>query len=473
MSQPASAPPPPARQAAVVAAAPAPPLPTTPAPVPAPPRLAGGARPAYPTAAAVRGTASVGTWVRGKASGVPGQMRVLGALAAAAAVLFGVVGAWNLWSSAQSLGRAGVNTEQVVRIQSIYADVLRADADATNAFLVGGLEDPAQRADYEASVRRASAAITEAASAQPADRAALAALNSALQDYTSLVEQARAYNRQGLPVGNTYMTSASASLRASAVPPLEALLQANTARARGELGASGSAWPTVVTGLLAMATFALVGLWLARRTRRYLNVGLSAGALAVLAALVAAFVVFAGIGSDARRVTDNQLAGTLALTSSRTAAFDARANESLGLIRRGQASANENAWKARDVEVTGRLSALGEVSWFGGSGTSRDLSGAWTAYQKAHAEVRKLDDAGTWEAAVTKATAPGETPRTTFAAFEKSSAAAVEGFQSALVNDVQGPAGRAQVTALILLLAGLAAAVLATRGIAKRVEEYR
>ena len=43
-------------------------------------------------------------------------------------------------------GRA--NTDQLVRIQAIQTNVVQADADATNAFLVGGLEPPAQRADY-------------------------------------------------------------------------------------------------------------------------------------------------------------------------------------------------------------------------------------------------------------------------------------------------------------------------------------
>jgi len=415
----------------------------------------------------------VTTWVKGKASGTPGRMRMLGAMAAIAAVLFGAVGAWNLWSSAQALGRAGATTDQVVRVQSIYADILRADADATNAFLVGGLEDPAQRADYEAALKRAAGTIATAAAAQPADGAALAALNAALQDYAGLVERARAENRQGLPIGNTYMTSASSGLRAAAVPPLEALLQANAERSRDELSAAGSSWPTLVTGAMAVVVLALCGVWLARRTHRYLNVGLSAATLTVLGGVIAGLVVFGGIAADARKVSTNQLAGTLALTSARTAAFDARANESLGLIRRGQASANEVAWAKNDGAVTTNLSALGAVTWFGGTSSATELSQAWTAYQKAHTEVRGLDNAGTWDAAVAKATGAAETPRTSFAAFEKASASAVDGFQAALVKDVDGPATRALVTAAVLLLAGLAAAVLVTRGIAKRVEEYR
>lgn len=459
------------------AAAPPPVAAPSPAPTQARPAVLAptgqGARPAYPNAVVTPTKPRVTAWVKGKASGTPGRMRMLGAVAAIAAVLFGVVGAWNMWSSAQALGRAGATTDQVVRVQSIYADILRADADATNAFLVGGLEDPAQRADYEAALKRAAETIATAAAAQPADGAALAALNAALQDYAGLVERARAENRQGMPIGNTYMTSASAGLRAAAVPPLEALLQANAERSRGELSMAGSSWPTLVTGAVAVLVLALVGLWLARRTHRYLNIGVAAATVAVLGGLIAGMVIFGGIAADARKVSTNQLAGTLALTSARTAAFDARANESLGLIRRGQASANETAWAKNDATVTTNLSALGGVTWFGGTGSASALSQAWTAYQKAHVEVRGLDNAGTWDAAVAKATGATETPRASFAAFEKASASAVDGFQAALVKDVDGPATRASTTAIVLLLVGLAAAVLATRGIAKRVEEYR
>ena len=471
------------RGPAAAAAAVAPPPPSASGPgaetvapavaMPAP--AAGGVRPAYANSAGAPAKPRVGTWVRGKASGTPGRMRLFGALAAIAAIVFGLAGAWNLWSSAQALGRAGATTDQVVRVQSIYADVLRADADASNAFLVGGLEDPAQRADYEAAIKRAATTITAAASAQPADGVALAALNSALQDYAALVERARAENRQGLPIGVTYMTSASSGLRTTAVPILEALLQANTERSRGELGAASSSWPTLVAGVLAVLVLGLVSIWLARRTHRYLNSGLAGATVAVLVALIFGLVVFNGIGSDAKRVADNQLAGTLALTSARTAAFDARANESLGLIRRGQAGPFETLWKARDAEVTARLKALvGRVSWYGGSGTNaRALSTAWSAYEKAHAEVRTLDDGGSWDAAVAKATTATESPRTTFDAFQAASATAVDGFQSALTGDIEGPTTKARIAALVLLLAGLAAAVLSTRGIAQRVEEYR
>ena len=91
-----------------------------------------------------------------------------------------------------------------MRIQAIQTDVVQADADATNAFL-GGLEPAAQREDYTEAVSSAAQLVAEAAQHQPADGAALGALNRSLLDYTSQVEQARANNRQALPVGAQYL----------------------------------------------------------------------------------------------------------------------------------------------------------------------------------------------------------------------------------------------------------------------------
>lgn len=435
----------------------------------APPTAAGpaayGIRPSAP-APAER------SWLRELFAGTPGRMRLFAALASLAAVVFGLVGAWTLWSSAASLGKAEANTTQVVRVQAIVADLLRADADATNAFLVGGLEDPAQRADYEDAMGRVATAIATAAQAQPADGRALAALNVAVQDYAALVEQARAYNRQGLPVGAQYLTTASDGLRTTTLPILESLRVANTDRATGEFAAAGGIWVLLVVGLIAVLAITRVAVWLAGRTHRRFNVGLSAGHLLVIAALVVGVVILSGIGGEVRRIQDRQFAATLALTTARSAAYDARANESLGLIARGQASVKrEPAWKSASAEVTTQLESLSTAIPRPAGGT--DLAAAWKAYTVAHAEVRALDDSGRWDEAVAKATAATESPRTSFSAFDTASATELAGLQQALATDTGAPTGRALATAVAVLLAGLAAAALASRGIAQRVEEYR
>src|SRR6478672_5699893 len=108
--------------------------------------------------------------------GTPGRMRLFGLLGVIAAVLLGAVSANALVASQAAVERAANNTAQVVRVQSIHVDLLRADAVATNAFLVGGRESPESRAKYEEAMGRVASGLARAAAAQPADGTALGVL---------------------------------------------------------------------------------------------------------------------------------------------------------------------------------------------------------------------------------------------------------------------------------------------------------
>ena len=172
--------------------------------------------------------------IRSGLAGTPGRMRLLMALTAVASVVFGFAAAQGFAEASGALERADANTAQLVRLQAVHTNLVRADADATNAFLRGGLESAEQRQDYLDAVTQASRLIADAARAQPADNEALAALNTALIDYTGLIEQARANNRQGFPVGAQYLRNASTNLRAEALPLLENLVKANEDRVSQE-----------------------------------------------------------------------------------------------------------------------------------------------------------------------------------------------------------------------------------------------
>ena len=159
------------------------------------------------------------------------------------------------------------DTEQLIRAQSIKTDLLRADAIATNAFLVGGLESSTQRAAYDAALTSVTEQIAAAAEAQPADQAVLARLNTAVLDYASTMELARANNRQGLPVGSAYLRQASSDLRSTVLPLTDALVNANADRAVSSMG-SQHPWVLAVLGLLALAGLLVANRWIARRFRR-------------------------------------------------------------------------------------------------------------------------------------------------------------------------------------------------------------
>ena len=422
------------------------------------PAAAGGST-ALPRSSAALGSALEGT---------PGRMRLLAFLGAVVAAAVGLVGAMSLWSSAGALQRADHNTAQVVRIQGIYADLVRADADATNSFLVGGIEDADRRADYDASIDRVTKGIAAAAEAQPADNEALGQLNAKVQTYTSTVEQARVYNRQGLPVGATYLSNASALLRSDLLPIVKALADANKARADTEFDAASRLVTLILVGLGGLAVLILVMIWLARRTHRYLNPSLFIGTLVVLLALGVGIVTLAGVGSQVQAVRTTDFAFTVKLADVQTAAYDAKSNESLTLIARGSGANYENAWKAQSANI---LNLLG-----GGldNKTQDRLQGKWNAYKAQHEKIRAADDSGDWTGAVAQAldTKPGSA-NDTFATFTADVASTLDQYRQDTQNSLLSPVTWVTIIGWALLLMCVAAAILVLRGIGQRIEEYR
>ena len=128
-----------------------------------------------PEAAAPGRLDALSAAVREALAGTPGRMRVVAVLAVVVTLGFGLGAGQAFRSASGALERAGADAAQVVRVQDIQTNLVQADAAATNAFLVGGLEPAAQRTTYDEAVAEASALIAAAARAQPADGAALAA----------------------------------------------------------------------------------------------------------------------------------------------------------------------------------------------------------------------------------------------------------------------------------------------------------
>jgi CHASE3 domain sensor protein len=365
------------------------------------------------------------------------------------------------------LDRAAHNTEQVVRIQSIYADLLRADADATNSFLVGGTEDPAKRADYDASMDRVAKGIAAAADAQPADSDALGVLNGKVQTYATTVEQARVYNRQGQPVGATYLSNASATLRADLLPIVRTLADANKARADTEFNASSRLLTTILVGLAALAVLVLVMVWLARQTHRYLNPSLFVGTLVVLAALAVGMITLATVGGQVQQVRDTDFLYTVTLADARAAAYNAKSNESLTLIARGSGTQYEQEWQRLSTSLLASLSSLDDAK-------EAPLRDAWNAYVEAHKLIRADDDNGNWDAAVKKALDTSATSANgTFTTFTDKADATLGQYSANTQGSLLGPVTWVTLLGWLLLLMCVAASVLVLRGMGQRLEEYR
>jgi len=403
-------------------------------------------------------------------SGTPGQLRILAMLGVVVSLVFGVSAFSTFGSTDDALRRGEANTNQLVRIQAIHTNLVRADADATNAFLVGGLEPADQRADYTRSMAQASRLIAEAARAQSADGPALGALNSSVLSYASLVEQARATNRQALPVGARYLRLASAGLRSDALPILDALVKANEARVSAEFdNATGESAALIAPGVLALLVLIGGMIWLSWRTHRYINPPMAAATAAILVTLVVGAISLSAVSSRVSQVRDGSYAATRATATARIAAFDAKSNESLTLIARGSGSAFEKAWKSSSKVVTDESAAAAKLS-----GNATKMGALWANYHQTHNQIRKSDDVGAWEVAVSQATGSGPTSaNATFDAFDSSSGAALTSSSRSASDSLDGPRTWLPFAAWLSLLVGLAAAVSAWWGVSLRLEEYR
>jgi hypothetical protein len=437
-----------------------------PAPQPAPaPATTPAAR---PTPAAQGGDHALGSGredesARQQAAQTPTTLSRLRVAAIAVCLVFGAVTALQLALSWQANRTAASDTQQLIRVQGIKTSLLRADALATNAFLIGGLEPADQRAAYDEAVDQTVRAITDAAEAQPADRAALSALSSAVLSYTGDMELARANNRQGLPVGRGYLLQASGDLRSTALPIVDALINANSARSQDSMGAHHPWW-VFLPALIAVGLLYLGNRWIAQRFRRRFNVGLVLAAVTIgVVGIVATFVV-----NGQQNQNDDLTAGSFHAVvqgaTARTSANDAKANESLRLINRGSGQANEDAWVAAAKTVD---QALESDSTFSGPTDS------WTTYKSQHQDIVDLDNKGQWDDAVALATSTEDgSPSATFSDFDSRMQDLVGQAGASTTDELSNGNSVLLVLAVLSALAALVAAGFAASGVSRRMKEY-
>lgn len=393
----------------------------------------------------------------------PRRLRQLMVALVVGGLLFGLLGAVGLGLQAYALGKADENTAQLIRVQEIQTNLLTADATATNAFLVGGLEPPAQRETYDDAISNVNRLIVDASDAQPADAQVLQALNTQVNLYTVAIEEARANNRQGFPVGAQYLREASAQLRADALPILDNLVAANTERADQEMAATH---PLLfqIAGVVILVGYVLAMIWLARRFKRTINVGVLIAGITLLLSLIIGGIVVSATGSTVNNLRVGNFTDVTAAAEARIEAGDAKSNESLTLIARGSGAAFEKAWQESSAEVASQLEELGVD----------DLTRSWAAYHTVHVEIRKLDDGGNWDDAVAVATGTGaNTSNHAFNGFDAQLATYISDTARDTRNGLNGPGFALIIGGALIFVGGIVAAAFARRGVAVRLREYQ
>ena len=282
--------------------------------------------------------------------------------------------------------------------QNLYAALSAADAAAASAFLSGGIEAATIRARYQQALADAASALADvtAGTTDPDARTEVAEISARLAAYTGLVESARVNNRQGLTVGSAYLREASSLMRTSLLPGAERIYTRNLAALDEGQRAVGSL-PTVSLVLLVLA-LVMIGIGsviLLGRTNRQFNMGLVVAAAVVL--VVIAWIVVA-THLAAANIEDSRTEGTAKfgqIAKARILAQQARTDETLQLIGRGDISAGEKSFYGHIDELGTLLDAA--------PAAAKDGVQKWIA---SHRKQTEFYERGEYDAAVAQAIGP-------------------------------------------------------------------
>ena len=409
-----------------------------------------------------------------KGADSPTRLRLAMAVTVVVAIALSLGGWYAIDRRDTAIDDAARAAAQLIQVQDVRVQVVQADSIASTSYLVGGLEAADQRAEYDARLADAAGGLLVAVQgATTADADELEAVNEQLAVYAGLIEQARANNRQGFPVGAAYQRQAR-EVATSAVQSLRTVEQSTRRRVDDSMErASRASWLLVVTALLALAALLAGSWWLAMRWRRLINVPLAIAAAIVLLVLTVGTGVNARAVSRAGDAVRGPLSAADLVAQARAAGFDARSSEALTLINRGNGAAYETAWQLSANVVA---EALGQAC--GDYGVGCTAVNDFGAYADSHVTVRELDDGGDWDAAVALATvadpaASGPNPPADFAAFAQSSASDLDAYSSTAADAFDQADDSLGGLRLLVALAGLIVAVLAVNGYGQRLREYR
>lgn len=418
--------------------------------------------------------------VRRRLGRTPGRLALATAVLIVLGLATGVASAVGVRQRIDLINGATARTgELTVATQRLYRALSDADATAASAFLAGGVEPVAVRERYQRAIADAAAALTVVSGGRAGgDRgdAAIARITAQLPVYTGLVETARAYNRQGVPLGGAYLREASGLMRERLLPAVQQLYEAVSEEldeVRGDAGAFP--WFAVLLGLVTIAALVVVQRDLTRRTNRVFNIGLVAATAAA-----ALLVVWLGVSAVlvAGRLDASQEQGSkqvAQLVEVRIAALQARSYEAHTLIARGNGAQFEKDYGRTMEKVTGP-NGLGAV-WDVDPATRNEVQGAVSVAQQwlaAHKELRDLDDGGDYAKAVTAAI--GSDQKSTASLFNQLDghlASAIQSSGERFDQEVDRAAGALTgadvATALLAALLIVGAAL----GIQRRLAEYR
>jgi hypothetical protein len=358
----------------------------------------------------------------------------------------------------------------------LYTTLSVADAAAATAFIAQA-EPRTVRQRYEQAITDAAVAVTRASKGLTDEPLVqlLGRINAELAVYTGLIEIARTNNRAGNPVGSSYLSEASALMQSTILPDAQQLYRETSKRVDAETTASTQMPAPVILVVITTAVFgALSHRWLARRTKRRINPGLVAGALAILVMVVWVGTALAISTSGSRSAKNTAAESLKTVTNMSISAQQARADETLSLIRRGDEQTRKKSFYGRIDDMHKQLDEYLSRDDAVDKGDLQGADALLAQWRRADDRINAYISVGDYQAATQVALGTGADDSTP--AFDKLDHAlgkAMEQSRNQLREDVlnarRGLSG-ATVGGVVL---SLGAAVAVALGMWPRLNEYR
>lgn len=407
----------------------------------------------------------------------PGRILTIGVILASLGILSAFAIATTVNNRQTQLSTVLNNTEPLAfAAGQLYTTLSVADAAAATAFIAGA-EPQAVRQRYAQAITDAAVAVTEASGGltEPPLVELLSRINANLAVYTGIIETARTNNRLGNPVGSSYLSEASALMQQTILPDAQRLYEQTSARVDAETTASASIPAPVIIVVAATVGFGIFAhRWLAERTKRRVNLGLVAGGAAFMILIVWVGTALA-VSTAASRTARNTAAQSLkTVTGLAITAQQARADETLSLIRRGDEDVRKQSYYQRvdsmHSQLTGYLSRDNAIA-HDQLADADQLLGKW---RQADERINDYIKVGNYQAATQVALGTGEDDSTP--AFDKLNDALSEGITESrrqLRNDIQSARRVLSGTTVGGALLSVGAAVAVAMGLWPRMSEYR
>ncbi len=368
----------------------------------------------------------------------------------------------------------------LVEAETIYSSLADADTTAAQAFLAGGLEPSTLTDNYDKDLARATTALTSAARRTAEDGSAADAvrtLSAGVAQYSALVATARANNRQGLPIGASYLSEASRLNRDTLQPQAKQLFtdaQREVEDGYGRAGALGWVALLLLSLLALMVALVLTQRYLSRRTRRTFNIPLVVATVLTALFLIGSFSILLTQQARLDRAANQGSLPVASIAESRILALQARGDEALTLAGRAGSGPYEKDFTvvAERLSVRGgpMVNSYGDLDPALGRMMTRASEG-FQQYVTAHRDVRALDDSGDYEGAVKLAI--GKQTTGTFEGVRADLDKAYENRKAFFTDEIGAAGNGLGVLTVGGPLLALAVCVLAFLGIRVRLEEYR